>query len=262
MIEALRRFNNLPQDHTGPLSRAYFSLKRLRRIRGRPYYHLLGRIHRHLKPRTYVEIGVCCGDAIVLADKSEVCIGIDPAPNIRVVLPRLAKIYKMTSDAFFVDKSLTAQLRKTPVDLAFIDGMHRFEFALRDFINLERYSKRDATILVHDCRPLDRATSTREQNTAFWTGDVWKLVVCLKKYRPDLQIRTADAAPAGLTIIRGLDPESATLSSRLREIEEEFVPQDFDQIEQDMARKLNVVPDNWTEIKALLSSSPVVCAAL
>lgn len=253
MLEAIRKFNDHPQEHTGPLSRAYFSLKRLRRIRCGPYYRLLARIHRQLKPRTYVEIGVSCGDAIVLCQGADICIGIDPDPNIRVVLPTPARIHRITSDAFFADDNLTAQLRKSPIDLAFIDGMHLFEFALRDFVNLEHYCGRQATILVHDCHPMDRASAARKRTTVLWTGDVWKLIVCLKKYRPDLQVRTVDVAPSGLAIIRGLDPASTVLSSRMREIEKEFIPQDFDQIETGLAQKLNLVPNHWNEIKAFLS---------
>jgi len=116
--------------------------------------------------------------------------------------------------------------------------MHLFEFALRDFVNLERYCGPQSTILVHDCNPLDAAMAARKQTQLLWSGDVWKLIPCLKKYRPDLKIRTVDVAPTGLTIIRGLDPASSTLSSRLREIEQEFVPLDFDEAVTDKAQNL------------------------
>ena len=45
----------------------------------------------------------------------------------------------MTSDDFFASHDLAQVLGGRPVDLAYIDGMHQFEFALRDFMNLERY---------------------------------------------------------------------------------------------------------------------------
>jgi hypothetical protein len=255
MIETAHKINAETSEKHGLLARAYSSLRRLRRIRRYPYYRLLRRIHAHLKPRTYVEIGLCYGDSIVLGKSAEVCVGIDPSPQIKVILPPVARIYRMTSDAFFSDYDLTAELGHKTLDLAFIDGMHLFEFALRDFVQLERHCSRQSTILVHDCYPIDRATSSRRQNTLLWSGDVWKLVVCLKKYRPDLKIGTVDIAPTGLTMIRGLDPASRALSSRLPELEQEFMALDFDEIDRDKPQKLNRLPNKWSEIEAFLSQA-------
>ena len=42
---------------------------------------------------------------------------------------------------------------------AFIDGMHLFEFALRDFMNIERHANWWSVIVFDDMLP--RATSTR-----------------------------------------------------------------------------------------------------
>jgi hypothetical protein len=239
----------------GLLARAYSSLRRLRRIRAYPYYGLLKRIHGYLKPRTYVEIGVCFGDSIVLGKRADLCVGIDPSPQIKVLLPPVARLYKTTSEDFFRRYNLSDELGQRKVDLAFIDGMHLFEFALRDFVSLERHCGPQSTILVHDCNPLDAAMAARKQTQLLWSGDVWKLVPCLKKYRPDLKIRTVDIAPTGLTIIRGLDPASSALSSRLREIEQEFIPLDFDEKNPGKAQNLNVVAYQWRDIKAFLSSA-------
>ena len=234
----------------------YFSLRcRWRRFRTAPYRRLLTKIHRHLKPRTYLEIGINNGDSLVLGDRSEISIGIDPNPRIEVIMPRCARIYKTTSDAFFAERNLTAELGEKPLDLAFIDGMHLFEFALRDFINLERYCNRQSTILFHDTFPVDRPMATRERGTTLWTGDVWKVILCLKKYRPDLKIRTVDVGPTGLTIVRGIDSNSNVLSSRLAEIEREFIAKDFDEIESEKDSKLNRMDNNWHDIEKFLSAS-------
>jgi hypothetical protein len=109
--------------------------------------------------------------------------------------------------------------------------------------------------LVLDCYPVDRASAARERTTQLWSGDVWKLVVCLKKYRPDLRICTVDVPPTGLGIIRGLDPSSKILTSLLDGLYEEFIPCDYGQIESDKARQLNRVENKWDEIKSLLSAS-------
>jgi hypothetical protein len=119
---------------------------------------VLKRIHELLKPRTYIEIGVATGDSIRLAAPETLAIGINPAAEIAFSLPGNVRIFRETSDAFFERADAQAQLGGRPLDLAFIDGMHHFEFALRDFMHLERLSARGATILIHDCFPHDRLT--------------------------------------------------------------------------------------------------------
>jgi hypothetical protein len=219
------------------------------------YYELLERIHAFLKPRTYVEIGIRQGHSLRLAKTAAASVGIDPAPALEAKPRRGARIFPMTSDEFFERHDLAEELGRRKVDLAFVDGMHLFEFALRDFANLEKFCDQGSTILVHDCYPVDRASATRERTTQLWSGDVWKLVVCLKKYRSDLRICTVDVPPTGLGIIRGLDPSSTTLSSLLDSLYKEFVPYDYGQIESDKAHQLNRVENRWHEIKSLLSAS-------
>ena len=110
---------------------------------------------------------------------------------------------------------MTGELGGKAVDLAFIDGMHLFEYALRDFSNLERLCTPHSTILVHDCYPLDRQTADRERTTLFWSGDIWRLILLLKKYRPDLEINVIAAPPTGLGVIRNLDPASRVIADNL-----------------------------------------------
>ena len=88
-------------------------------------------------------------------------------------------MFELASDEFFAEHDLKSILGES-VHLAFIDGMHLFEFALRDFINLERACSRDAVILINDCNPPDSVAAARERTTSFWTGDVWKLVLALR----------------------------------------------------------------------------------
>jgi hypothetical protein len=186
-------------------------------------------------------------------------IGIDPAPGPQSRLKPRARIFPKTSDAFFAGHDLARELGHDAVDLAFIDGMHLFEFALRDFINLEKFCAPASTILVHDTYPVDCVTAARERTTQIWSGDVWKLIICLKKYRPELRISTVDVAPTGLSLIRGLDRYSTTLGSHLNDLYEEFIPCNYGLLEPGKDQKLNRIENNWHEIEAALSVSP--CAA-
>jgi len=222
------------------------------RFPGEHYFQILARIIETTRPRSYVEIGVAQGDSLRLVRAPTIAIGIDPAPQITAPLLPNQKVFAETSDGFFAGHDLRAELGGLPVDLAFIDGMHHFEFALRDFANLERYCTPASTILIHDCYPLDRETAERERRRTFWTGDVWRLIVLLKKYRPDLTIHTVATAPTGLAVVRKLDPGSRLLLERHDQLCREFLALDYSHIENDMAGKLNLFPNEWGRIRALL----------
>jgi hypothetical protein len=221
---------------------------------GDDYLTILDRIHQHLHPRTYVEIGVETGRSLVLAQPGTTSIGIDPRPQLTHRIPSSARIFPKTSDAFFAQHDLFKELGDRPIDLAFLDGMHLFSFALRDFINVERYCTRTSTCLVHDCFPLDERTAACNRATNFWSGDVWKLILCLKKYRPDLKIHTVATAPTGLAIIRGLDAQSTTLRDQLERICDEFAKLPYAVLDSDKNAKLNLVANNWSTVQALFES--------
>jgi hypothetical protein len=45
--------------------------------------------------------------------------------------------------------------------------LHWFEFALRDFINVEKNANKKSIIAVHDILPKDEITSRRNRETGF-----------------------------------------------------------------------------------------------
>jgi hypothetical protein len=222
------------------------------RFEGDWYFEVLRRLLDELKPRTYLEIGVAAGDSLKLAKAPTTAIGVDPKPEIAFPLEPNQRVFAETSDAFFAGRDVRAEFGGQPVDLAFIDGMHHFEFALRDFANTERLCTPRSTILIHDCYPLDRATAERDRRRSFWTGDVWRLVVLLKKVRPELAIHTIATAPTGLTMVRKLDPSSRLLMERHDELCREFLALDYSYLESDMPGKLNLFPNDWPRVRALL----------
>lgn len=223
-------------------------------LHGRYYTQVIADIHQFLRPRSYVEIGVDHGESLRLARAETLALGVDPNPAIQFELSPNTRVFAETSDRFFATHDVRADLGGLDVDLAFIDGMHHFENALRDFVNLEPLCGSGSTILVHDCFPLDRASAQRERQSVFWSGDVWRLVVLLKKHRPDLRIHTIATPPTGLAIIRGLDPSSRSIGADLERLIEETMAIDYSYLRENRAAKLNRVPNEWDGIRALLEA--------
>ena len=216
------------------------------------YLSVLDQIQQRLRPRTYVEIGVRFGTSMQLALPGTMTVGIDPAAEIRYPVPRHTRIFATTSDDFFATHDLRRELGDQPVDMAFIDGMHLFEFALRDFVNIERAAAPGSAILVHDCYPIDAATAARERSTKLWSGDIWKLTLALRERRPDLSVVTIDAAPTGLALITNLDPTSTVLADDLDAVIDAYRPLGFDVIADTKAERLNRIAADWAGIEPLL----------
>jgi hypothetical protein len=197
---------------------------------GPHYFETLAALHARLAPATYFEIGTLHGETLRLARCASVAV--DPQFQLTVDVEAdkpFCRLFEETSDDFFAHRDLT-DILGARVDLAFLDGLHEFPFLLRDFINTERHCHADATIVMHDCLPRDVAmtggcerTSGSQKYRAYWTGDVWKIVPVLRKWRPDLRLTCLDSSPTGLVICTGLEPASRTLSEAYEEIVAEWV---------------------------------------
>lgn len=173
---------------------------------GERYLCTLARVHETLRPELYLEIGVRQGDSLRLAQRS--AIGIDPDMRLAGQAPA-ARLYHETSDEFFARHA--GEALGQPIDLAFIDGLHLFEYALRDFMNLERRMSPAGLIVVDDIFPNHPAQGSRFRRTRVWCGDVWRLLLCLAEHRPDLCLLPLDCSPTGLLVIAGLDPANRVL---------------------------------------------------
>ena len=193
-------------------------------FQGVPYLHFIGTVCKTLSPRTYIEIGTNTGGSLTQIDCDAVCID----PEFRFASNPAGKrtrtlLFQMSSDDFFRCYDLGALLPEG-VDLAFLDGMHRFEFLLRDLINIETYCGNRSLVLLHDCLPTNprmaERTPRHEKDEDLttrhsWTGDVWKLLPILKKYRPDLRIHLIDCPPTGLVAITNLHAKNTILSDSI-----------------------------------------------
>jgi hypothetical protein len=177
---------------------------------GRDYREVLAFVHDRLRPPLYLEVGVRLGNSLRLAKQR--AIGIDPAPEVEGGLPPRFAVHAVASDDYFAASPPPGL--DAPIDLAFIDGMHLFEFALRDFINIERHAAPWTLVLVDDILPAHPRQGARARSTRAWMGDVWRLAGCLRRHRPDLSLLALDTCPGGMLVVSGLDPDSRVLAER------------------------------------------------
>lgn len=103
-------------------------------LTGEDYTTVLQRFHRIFSPKSYLEIGVSNGASLELAN----CFSIAVDPSFAIERPLLNNkpgccFYQMTSDNFFQKFDPTAIFGQS-IDMAFLDGMHWFEYLLRGFI--------------------------------------------------------------------------------------------------------------------------------
>ena len=241
----------------GNLHPAHAGLSMIR-MPGDNYLVWLARLYTALAPETVIEVGVFQGASLSLLQPPTVAIGIDPTPIVVSPLKTVTHIFTETSDEFFAQGRLETLLAERPLSVAFIDGLHLFEQALRDFMNLERYCGPRSVILFHDTMPLDEPTQRRTRETQFHTGDVWKTILCLKHYRPDLDIITIPTYPAGLTIVTGLDSASRVFSEKYEEAVARFVDTSFSAVEFTLETMLNVVPNDWNLVQSRLKERRII----
>jgi len=219
---------------------------------GETHYEILERIHRYLAPESYLEIGVQSGASLTFAARGTRAVGIDPHPRIIHPIGSRAKLFPMTSDAFFERFDLLAELETDRLALAFIDGLHHFEQVLKDFRHIERYADTDTVVLIHDCYPVSAPAATRECRTSFWCGDVWKVVPCLRSLRPDLNLRIIPSYPSGLALITGIDRDNRDASLTDDRQLDAFRDMDFDDMARERESWPEVVANDWPSIEALL----------
>ena len=208
-------------------------------------HEFLRDLHRRVAPRTYLEIGVNDGRSLALSRVPSVAV--DPAFKVTVPIRCDVHLVKATSDAFFARADPLRHLRggRNPVrnlthgrpllggyrgaphlDLAFIDGMHLFEFALRDFMNVERHAGWWSVIVFDDMLPRGVDEAARDRHTVAWAGDVFKMIPVLARYRPDLLVIPVATAPTGVLVVLGADPANRVLAEHYDEIIAEWVVPD------------------------------------
>jgi hypothetical protein len=135
-------------------------------LAGESYRDTLIKLHHELSPAAYLEIGTLTGGTLALSRSPS--IAIDPKFQITSEVigeKSVCLFYQLESDTFFRDYTPKALLGSA-LDFTFLDGMHRCEFLLRDFMNAERHSAPFGVIALHDCIPVEIPMTNPERNTA------------------------------------------------------------------------------------------------
>jgi hypothetical protein len=201
----------------------------------------------------YLEIGVFNGH-IFFKVKSNFKIAVDPdfrfdfIRKTGKVLLNPYNVYnnyiQKTSDDFFAQDA-PRLLSKKKLDIALIDGMHEYAFALRDVENTLRYMNDDAIIIMHDCNPQTKESACSfaewksKEFAGVWNGDVWKVIVHLRSLRNDVTAFVLDC-DHGLGIITKKKSQDM-LPFKQHDIDN-FTYEDFNNNRQQW---LNLKPENY-----------------
>ena len=228
-------------------------------------HEFLRELHKVTANRNYLEIGVNDGRSLTLSRVPSVAI--DPAFKVVTEIRCDVHLAKATSDDFFArdnplvhlrggrhplrqlarNRSPLAYWRRTTLDLSFIDGMHLFEYALRDFINVEKHSDWASVIVFDDMLPRSIDEAARDRHTNAWTGDVYKLIEILARYRPDLVTVLVDTQPTGQLVVFGADPTNTVLKDKYEEILAEYNVADPQKVPETVLERASAVkPETFT----------------
>lgn len=152
----------------------------------------------------YFEIGSCSGDSLCLSKSPSVAV--DPYYQLNkdpVGEKDFCLLFQETSDHFF--RKTLPNFPNFECELGFIDGMHLFEYSLRDFINLAKISADSSLFIFHDPLPWSYEMATRDYNSlpqgSAWTGDIWKLIPILIDIGMQENMNVLTSAPSGLLTI-------------------------------------------------------------
>ncbi len=191
------------------------------------------------KLNNYLEVGVSNGH-VFFRIKSSFKVAVDPSfafDKMRVMGKLFVNPYNVfnryfetTSDDFFLKNAKRVFENKKP-ELILIDGMHEYDFALRDIENTLNYMSDNGVIVVHDCNPQTKEAASSYKEYAegnysrFWNGDVWKAILHLQCHRKDLNVFVLDADHGLGIITRGVPDQVLNFSQK--EIEA-FTYEDFE----------------------------------
>lgn len=203
--------------------------------------------------RNYLEIGVHNAH-ILFRIKSNFKIAIDPkfafdtARKIGKTILNPYNLYNQyfekTSDDFFANDAQKI-IDNKKIEISLIDGMHQYDYALRDIENTLKYLSDDGVIIIHDCNPQTKAASgtwdewQSRNEEGFWNGDVWKAIVHLRSTRKDINVFVLDC-DHGLGVVTKSKPENV-----LHLTPDEIEKMQYEAFDADRKNLLNLKPADY-----------------
>jgi hypothetical protein len=187
-------------------------------------HEFLAALMKKVRPRTYLEIGTRFGDSLRFSRVPS--IAIDPGFMIKHEIAADVQLVRSTSDEFFARKDPLARFPRPVIDYAFIDGMHLSDFALRDFMNVERWTQPGSVIVLDDMLSRNVDEAARDRFTGPWTGDVYKVLDALRQLRPDLITIEVNTDGSGVAIVLLPDASSRVLHDHYDRLVAEMVTPD------------------------------------
>lgn len=223
------------------------------RFPGPRYLEWLQWFHANIIPKSYLEIGIESGKSLQYAGSQTRSVGIDPEFSVVHDQKNWTKLFRQTSDDFFATENPLEVFDTKSIDLSFIDGLHTFDQALKDFINIERFSDTKSIVLFHDIFPVIPVSTERNRNSVFWIGDTWKVMLILRQYRPDLTVFTIPTHPSGLGVVTGLNRDSTVLSENYAQIVKQMMALKLEELPRAIEDHLNVTQNDYYVVAQQLS---------
>lgn len=196
------------------------------KAKGARYYDFLAKLHSEIMFDWYLEIGCRTGASFAPVRSKTIAVDVFFRAKKNIIgQKRALHIFQQTSDDFFASGFLNKN--DIQLGLSFLDGMHLFEYLLRDFIGTEAASDPRGVIMIHDCVPYNLEMTTRDLSAiaGAWTGDVWKILPILKTWRPDLELTMLNLRPTGVLCVSNLSPGNRVLQDNYDQIVAEYMEQ-------------------------------------
>ena len=161
-----------------------------------------------------------------------------------------SEFYYETSDHFFANHA-PLLFNETPIDVAFLDGLHTYHQTYLDVVNTLDFISRGGIILMHDCNPPTEAAAFPAPSLVEaaklnlpgwinqWCGDVWKSIVRLRSTRNDLRVFVLDCDFGIGVVYRGKPEEKLDIS--IPEIEN----MTYRDLQKNRKQLLNLKPQNY-----------------
>jgi hypothetical protein len=205
---------------------------------------------------TYLEIGVL-GGVVFFAVKCRRKIAVDPefklnwkgklGEAVRNPYNLNSSFHEMKSDDFF-EREASRIFLKSKLDIALVDGMHEFRYALNDVLNCLSYLNNNGVIIMHDCNPQTAEAASsfadwqRSSYEGYWNGDVWKVIHHLRQNKPELDVFVADC-DHGLGVIT---PKTGLVNNRpIPSADPEFLT--YEDLAKNREDLLNLQPASFLE---------------